>query len=229
MRTRSIVIALTAVATATAVIGVLAVVAVVNPGHGRVPMTPPPSVSAPGPTQPSASAGPGMTDIRGAVVHIEIRHGAAALAEADVTTVALDSDGVLAPPRGRAGVYYSPTEWSTLPGNLDRYRGIIVGHDVTGTGAKDVFYDLGRVRAGDLVTLTYRLDGGGTATAEFEAIADARSAPKTDVIHSPAYRYLWQAADPPGRRLSILSCDLATADPGRHSRNNWIVDADRIR
>ena len=159
--------------------------------------------------------------------HVTVRHGDSTLIDTDVVPVTIDSDDVLTPPSGEAGVYYSSADWNTIPGNLDTYRGIIVGHDVTGSGAKDVFFDLGQVRKGDRITLTYAADSTPRTTT-FEVLGDATSAPKSDVIHAEQYQYLWSPMSQPGRYLSLLSCDLSQAEPGQHSRNNWIVDAVRI-
>lgn len=222
-----------------------AVFIIYNPGHGEVPMTNAPSAAStpsPAPTvaSPTPSASPSPTpvetpqtgDIDGIPVHIEIRHGAEALVNTDIVPIALDDDGKLVPPAGQAGVYYSQSDWNTIPGNLDKYRGIVAGHDVDGLGRPDVFFRLGEVKKGDVVVLTYRLNAtGDLVTAEFAVAADAVSAPKMDVVNSEveAYRHIWQPASEPGRYLTVLSCDLATANPGQHALNNWVVDAIRTK
>ena len=226
-----------------ALLGVFVVILILlSPGYGDVPMnsapsassapsTPPTQASSPMPSvtsTPSPTVAP-LNDIAGLPVHITIRQGATVLVDTEITTITLDSSGMLVPPAGKAGVYYSPRDWSTIPGNLDTYRGIIAGHDVTGMGAKDVFYNLGLVKKGDVVTLTYRLKSGDLMTAEFAVTADAKSAPKIDVVHAAAYQYLWKPMSESDRYLSILSCDLSQAQPGQHSRNNWIVDTVRTK
>ncbi len=234
MNHRTIATVLTTIALATAAAGVLGIVVLATPGRGDVPMTSAPSRhSALSPTPvPTGSAPPAaealpLSDVASLPVHVTVRHGDMTLIDTDVVPITIDRDGVLTPPSGDAGVYFSPQDWNTIPGNLDAYRGIIAGHDVTGSGTKDVFYDLGQVRKGDRIVLTYAPDSE-TATAVFEVVADAVSAPKTDVIHSEQYQYLWQPMSLPGRYMSLLSCDLSQAEPGQHSRNNWIVDAVRI-
>lgn len=228
------------IAGASLVGAIIVIWAFFHPGYGDVPMTPAPTESpsqAPSvtptlPTTPSPSPTPtipAMENIDGMPVHIRITHGSTALVDTAIVVTLLDGNGMLVPPAGQAGVYYSPEQWSTLPGNLDTYRGIIVGHNVTGSGVKDVFYDLGQVKQGDVVTITYQLNAGGVMTAEFVVTADAHSAPKTDVIQAPEYQYLWQPTSEPGRYLSIFSCDLSQAEPGQHSRNNWIVDTIRTK
>lgn len=224
------------------VVGTVAVNALLNPGAGEVPMTSAPSVSpsptpslvspSPLPSSPPVETPPPMSQIDGIPVHIEIRHGDDVLVNTDIVPITLEGDGKLVPPAGQAGVYYSKSDWNTIPGNLDVYRGIVAGHNVDGLGGPDVFFRLGEVKKGDVITLTYQLNGGaGMMTAEFTASADAVSAPKLDVVNSQveAYRHIWQPADTPGRYLTVLSCDLATANPGQHALNNWVVDAIRTK
>lgn len=230
MKSKKIVIALMVIALMTAAAGILGAVVLSIPGRGDVPMSRPSAAelsSTSGATTSPAPSAP-LSDIAGMPIHITVRHGNEVLIDASIVPITLDADGVLAPPPGEAGVYYSRSDWNTIPGNLDRYRGIIAGHDVTGNGTKDVFYNLGAVREGDAISLIYSLDAGGTATAGFVATADAASVPKSDVVHASEYQYLWQSMKEPGRLLSILSCDLSQADPGQHSRNNWVVDAVRV-
>lgn len=229
MKKKTAAIVLTVIAAVTATAGILGAVVLATPGRGDVPMSRPSGMptSVPVSTEKSTATPPRMADIAGIPTHITILHGNEPLVDAAVVPIALDYQGILAPPPGQAGVYFSQADWNTIPGNLDRYRGIIAGHDVTGSGAKDVFYNLGEVKQGDQILLTYQLDAGGVATAVFEASADAVSAQKSDVIHADAYRYLWQPKAEAGRYLSIFSCDLSQADPGQHSRNNWVVDAVR--
>ena len=208
-----------------------------NPGSGEVPMTSAPTTSPSSTPTPSATptpveTTPVMADIDGIPMHVEIRHEADVLVNTDIVPITLEGDGKLVPPAGQAGVYYSRSDWNTIPGNLDTYRGIVAGHNVDGFGNPDVFFRLGEVRKGDVVILTYRLNTtGDLVTAEFTAVGDAVSAPKMDVVNSEveAYRHIWQPASEPGRYLTVLSCDLATANPGQHAINNWVVDATRTK
>lgn len=226
------------------VFGALCLNAYLNPGSGEVPMTnaptmspsPTPSLATPTPSEtPSpipTETTPPVADIDGIPVHIEIRHGADTLVNTDIVPITLEGDGKLVPPAGQAGVYYSQSDWNTIPGNLDAYRGIVAGHDVDGFGRPDVFFRLGEVKKDDVIVLTYRLNGtDNLVTAEFTVAADAVSAPKMDVVNSEveAYRHIWQPASEPGRYLTVLSCDLATANPGQHATNNWVVDAVRTK
>lgn len=170
---------------------------------------------------------PPMADIDGIPVHIEILRGAnVVVGGVDIVPIVREADGRLVPPDGQAGVYYSQSEWNMIPGNLGTHRGIIAGHNTEG-----VFLQLANVKKGDSIVLTYQLNGIGTlATAEFTVLADAVSAPK-DVTVDPngEFGYIWQAAGEPGRLLTVFTCDLATAEPGEHAKNNWVVNATRTK
>lgn len=226
MRKKTIAITLAFIAAATATLGVASAILLANPGRGNVPMSRPTVSPIPASSLPEKPGA--MADVAGMPVHITVQHGDQISIDTAVVPITLDSEGMLAPPPGVAGVYFSQADWNTIPGDLDRYRGIITGHDVTGGGAKDVFYNLGSVKKGDQIALTYQLDTGGTRTATFKVTADAASVPKADVIRAADYQYLWQPSDEPGRYLSLLSCDLAQAEFGQHSRNNWVVDSVRV-
>ena len=231
-------------------VAVYALTGYFNPGSGEVPMTQAPvassSPTSPPTPRPTPSATPSIApseepieqepaalqDIDGIPVHIEIRQGNGVLVNADIVPISLESDGKLVPPSGLAGVYYSQQDWNTIPGNLDTYRGIVAGHNIFGSGAPDVFFNLGQVKEGDVIILTYKLNATGEyVTAEFTAAANAVSAPKADVVNSDveAYRHIWQPAAEAGRYLTVLSCDLATANPGEYALNNWVVDAVRTK
>ncbi|GAB6859768.1 class F sortase [Microbacterium xylanilyticum] len=213
-------------------------------GVGAVPMKPAPQVSAsassgssgpllapptasPSPVPAAADPAP-LQDIDGSPVHIAVLDQGVPLIDADVDLIQLNGDGWLNPDPGLAG-WYGPPQWQTVPGNLSGYRAVIVGHNVTGEGMKDVFFDLGRVRAGDSVVITYALRTGGLATARFAVGADAVSAPKQDVVAqaTTAYRWVWQS-DGPQRTLALFSCDLDAPHVDGHSVDNWIVTATRV-
>lgn len=220
--------------------GAAVVLAGATNGVGAVPMKPAPQA---GPTTsatprplfpaarptPSASPAPApLQNIAGIPVHIAVLQQRAPLIDADVNQIQLDGDGFLNPDPGLAG-WYGPPQWTTTPGDLSDYRGIIVGHNVTGIGTKDVFFDLGQVRAGDAVILTYALQAGGYATAEFRVTQDAQAVPKQDVVSqaTTTYKWVWQS-DAPERALSLFSCDLDAPHVDGHSVDNWIVSAVRV-
>ncbi|MFB7843884.1 class F sortase [Microbacterium sp. NPDC056052] len=196
-----------------------------SPASSTLPVAPVAPAPSPGSTTPTAAP---LQDIAGTPVHVTVLQEGARLIDADVNRIQLDEDGWLSPDQGLAG-WYGPPQWETVPGNLSAYRGIIVGHNVTGYGTKDVFYDLGQVRAGDSVVVTYALQAGGYATAGFAATQDAQSAPKQDVVEQAAttYRWVWQV-DAPERSLALFSCDLDAPHIDGHSVDNWIVTAVRV-
>lgn len=203
-------------------------------GYGTVPMPSASLSSTSSPSTPSTSLAPSadaspLADIAGTPVHITIANESGSLVDADITPIQLDGDGMLVPPAGLAGWYGSP-QWSTTPGNLSTYRGIIAGHDIMSSGAKDVFYNLGQAKAHDTVTITYRLTDGSLVAAEFTVTADARAVSKVDVITEAetTYRWVWQS-DTPTRTVSIFSCDLSAPQVDGHSTNNWVVQAKRVR
>lgn len=208
-------------------------------GIGPVPMKPAPQASVsspvpaltPGPGSPASSTPPPpapLQDIDGTPVHITVRHQGVPLIDADIDLIQLNDDGWLNPDPGLAG-WYGPPQWQTVPGNLSGYRAVIAGHNVTGEGMKDVFFDLGRVKAGDSVVITYALRAGGLAAAQFDVAADAVSVPKQDVVAqaTTAYRWVWQT-DGPERTLALFSCDLDAPHVDGHSVDNWIVTATRV-
>lgn len=206
-------------------------------GFGPVPMKPAPAVTAPAASTPllAPTAAPGtaptpapLQDIDGTPVHITVRNQSGPLIDADVNLIQLNDDGWLDPDPGLAG-WYGPPQWQTVPGNASGYRAVIAGHNVTGAGAKDVFFDLGRVKAGDSVVITYALRLGGLTTAQFAVTGDAVTAPKQDVVAEAdtAYRWVWRT-DEPQRTLALFSCDLDAPHVDGHSVDNWIVTATRV-
>ncbi|GGK60277.1 class F sortase [Ornithinimicrobium pekingense] len=189
------------------------------------------ATSRPSPTATSAptaaptTAAPTTAPAAGgqAPVHVRITRSAEVLVDAPVGLTRLDERDELNPPRGVVG-WYGPPDWSTVPGELSAYPGVLAGHTTHG-GAPDVFYRLGEVRAGDTVTIRYA-DG---EDAVFQVDADALSVPKNDVTEKADAEYSWVWSLPePGRKVSLFSCDLAQGlDLTGHSVNNWVVQATR--
>lgn len=211
--------------------GVVAVILAIAPrGMGPVPMTSPPAAS-PAPSDPQATAAPmeaeRLENIDGVPVHITVRSQDATLVDAGVVPTQLDHRGWLSPEAGRAG-WYGPPQWQTVPGDLSEYRAVIAGHNVTGTGRKDVFFDLGKARAGDSVLITFALRSGGQATAEFAVDSDAVTAAKGDVISlaESTYRWAWRT-EAPQRTVVLFTCDLDAPHINGHSVDNWVVTATR--
>lgn len=211
-----------------------------GPVRGEVPLTPAPtlagapsaSTTASAPTTASfapsvhAEAAPSPTplpELSGQPVHLEIRQGDDILASAPTPLTQLNRRGELNPEPRTIG-WYGPPEWDTLPGNTSAHPGVFAGH-VTYGGARDVFYRLGEVRAGDEITVTYS-DG---AVARFVADTDAVTAPKDDITTKADTEYAWVwTLTEPGQRISLFSCDPSQGrDLTGHSVNNWVVQATR--
>lgn len=211
-----------------------------GPTRGDVPLTPPPTVAhtptaapvtASSPTPPPASATttstpstPPLRDLTGSPVHLEIRQDDELLVSAPIELTQLNSRGELYPDPKVIG-WYGPPEWNTVPGNESAHPGIFAGH-VTYSGVKDVFFRLGEVRAGDVITVTY--DDG--MQAQFVVDGDALSAPKNDITDKAETEYAWVWSLPePSRRISVFSCDPSQGrDLSGHSLHNWVVQATRI-
>lgn len=157
-------------------------------------------------------------------VQVRITRGAEILVDAPIALTQLNERDELNPPSGVVG-WYGPPQWATVPGELSAYPGVLAGH-TTHSGARDVFYRLGEVRAGDLITIRYA-DG---AEAVFQASMDALSVPKNDVTEKADAEYSWVWRLPePGRTISLFSCDPAQGlDLTGHSVNNWVVQATLI-
>lgn len=212
-----------------------------GPVRGEVPLTPAPtlagapSASTPASTPPTDDAVPSakailaprsrepLPELSGQPVHLEIRQGDDILASAPTPVTQLNGRGELNPEPRMIG-WYGPPQWDTLPGNTSAHPGVFAGH-VTHGGARDVFYRLGEVRAGDEITVTYS-DG---TVATFVADTDALTAPKDDITAKADTEYAWVwTLTEPGQRISLFSCDPSQGkDLTGHSRNNWVVQATR--
>ncbi|KUG56751.1 hypothetical protein AVL62_11425 [Serinicoccus chungangensis] len=186
--------------------------------------TSPPQAPAATPTTTPTPASAGMTaDPQAGPVHVTITRGEEVLVDAPVALTQLNDRDELNPPPGVVG-WYGPPQWSTVPGDLSAYPGVLAGH-TSYDGVRDVFHRLGEVRAGDVVVIRYA-DG---QEASFGVDADARSVPKNEVTEKAATDYAWVwSLDEPGRAVSLFSCDLAQGlDVTGHSLNNWVVQATR--
>ncbi|GAA4868991.1 class F sortase [Serinicoccus chungangensis] len=183
-----------------------------------------PRTSAPAasPTTPPAPATV-TADPQEGPVHVTIARGDEVLVDAPVALTQLDDRDELNPPPGVVG-WYGPPQWSTVPGELSAYPGVLAGH-TSYDGVQDVFSRLGEVRAGDVVLIRYA-DG---QEASFSVDADALSVPKNDVTEKAGTDYAWVwSLEEPGRSVSLFSCDMAQGlDVTGHSLNNWVVQATR--
>lgn len=189
------------------------------------PVPTPRPTSAPAPTTATHTPdAPAEALTQHGPVHVAVTRATDVLVDAPVALTQLNERDELNPPAGVVG-WYGPPDWATVPGELSAYPGVLAGHTTYG-GARDVFYRLGEVRAGDTVTISYA-DG---QEAVFHVDADAVSVPKNDVTEKADAEYSWVWHLPePGRKVSLFSCDLAQGlDLTGHSVNNWVVQATRV-
>ncbi|WP_298751357.1 class F sortase [uncultured Serinicoccus sp.] len=176
------------------------------------------TTTTPTPVQPEMTGDP-----QEGPVHVTIARGEEVLVDAPVALTQLNDRDELDPPPGVVG-WYGPPQWSTVPGDLSTYPGVLAGH-TSYDGVRDVFHRLGEVRAGDVVVIGYA-DG---QEASFHVDADALSVPKNEVTEKAGTDYAWVwSLDEPGRTVSLFSCDLGQGvDVTGHSLNNWVVQATR--
>lgn len=182
--------------------------------------TPTPSATA----EAAPTADPVPAEVEEGPVHVRITRGEEVLVDAPVALTQLNERDELNPPSGVVG-WYGPPDWATVPGELSSYPGVLAGHTTYG-GTRDVFYRLGEVRAGDVVTIRYADD----VEAVFRVDMDALSVPKNDVTEKADAEYAWVWRLPePARTVSLFSCDPAQGlDLTGHSVNNWVVQATRL-
>ena len=160
--------------------------------------------------------------IAAAPVHVEVHQDGERVVGAPVEHTQTDEDGELDPDPQTVGWYGAP-QWSTTPGERSPYAGVLAGH-VVYYGVKDVFWNLGDVRAGAVVVLTY--DDG--TQAAFEVDADAVSVEKEALTQDPANRWAWEPGGDDAK-VTLITCDLV---PGTglagNSFNNWVLQATRV-
>ncbi|WP_298889609.1 class F sortase [uncultured Serinicoccus sp.] len=183
----------------------------------------PEATAAPATATPTPAPAEMTADPQEGPVHVTITRGEMVLVDAPVGLTQLNDRDELNPPPGVVG-WYGPPQWSTVPGDLSTYPGVLAGH-TSYDGVRDVFHRLGEVRAGDVVVIRYA-DG---QEASFDVDADALSVPKNEVTEKAGTDYAWVwSLDEPGRTVSLFSCDLAQGlDVTGHSLNNWVVQATR--
>lgn len=179
--------------------------------------TPQPAQTSPAPAQPAPPE-----QITAEPVHLAVYRDREQIIGAPMAPELTDEDGVLFPERGVAG-WYAPPQWDTTPGELSDHPAVVAAH-VIHSGAKDVFWRLKEVRAGDRAVITYA-DG---TTAEFRMDADPVTVDKDALVQDAAYDWAWQLTEP-GRKLTLITCELM---PGSGfsglSEENWVVQATRV-
>ena len=161
-------------------------------------------------------------EITATPVHVDVHQDGEQIVGAGIDLTQLDEGGDLDPEPQTVG-WYGPPQWGTTPGERSRYAGVLAGH-VVYHGVRDVFWNLGDVRAGAVVVVTY--DDG--TQAAFEADADAVSVEKEALTQDPANRWAWEPGGDDAK-VTLITCDLV---PGTgmagNAFNNWVVQATRV-
>ncbi len=155
-------------------------------------------------------------------MHVDVHQDGEQIVGAGIDLTQLDEGGDLDPEPQTVG-WYGPPQWGTTPGERSPYAGVLAGH-VVYYGVRDVFWNLGDVRAGAVVVVTY--DDG--TQAAFEADADAVSVEKEALTEDPAHRWAWEPGGDDAK-VTLITCDLV---PGTgmagNAFNNWVVQATRV-
>ena len=161
-------------------------------------------------------------EITATPVHVDVHQDGEQIVGAGIDLTQLDEGGDLDPEPQTVG-WYGPPQWGTTPGERSQYAGVLAGH-VVYYGVRDVFWNLGDVRAGAVVVVTY--DDG--TQAAFEADADAVSVEKEALTQDPANRWAWEPGGDDAK-VTLITCDLV---PGTgmagNAFNNWVVQATRV-
>nr|WP_241252016.1 class F sortase [Micrococcus sp. KRD026] len=161
-------------------------------------------------------------EITATPVHVDVHQDGEQIVGAGIDLTQLDEGGDLDPEPQTVG-WYGPPQWGTTPGERSPYAGVLAGH-VVYYGVRDVFWNLGDVRAGAVVVVTY--DDG--TQAAFEADADAVSVEKEALTQDPAHRWAWEPGGDDAK-VTLITCDLV---PGTgmagNAFNNWVVQATRV-
>ncbi|MDY6054618.1 class F sortase [Micrococcus sp.] len=176
----------------------------------------PPTGLLTGPAAPQES-------ITAVPVHVSLTHAGEQIVGAPIVPAQTDGTGELNPQPQTVG-WYGPPQWPTTPGERSRHPGILAGH-VIHSGRKDVFWNLERAEAGDLVVITY--DDG--TQAAFRVDQNAQTVEKQAFTHDQAHRWAWEL-DAPERKVTLITCEL---EPGSGmtglSYSNWVVQATRVQ
>lgn len=195
-----------------------------TPSEEPTPTEEPAPSEEPTPAAAAHLSGPAAPwdEITATPVHVDVHQDGEQIVGAGVDLTQLDEGGDLDPEPQTVG-WYGPPQWGTTPGERSRYAGVLAGH-VVYYGVRDVFWNLGDVRAGAVVVVTY--DDG--TQAAFEADADAVSVEKEALTQDPAHRWAWEPGGDDAK-VTLITCDLV---PGTgmagNAFNNWVVQATRV-
>ena len=195
-----------------------------TPSEEPTPTEEPPPSEEPTSAAAAHLSGPAAPwdEITATPVHVDVHQDGEQIVGAGIDLTQLDEGGDLDPEPQTVG-WYGPPQWGTTPGERSPYAGVLAGH-VVYYGVRDVFWNLGDVRAGAVVVVTY--DDG--TQAAFEADADAVSVEKEALTQDPAHRWAWEPGGDDAK-VTLITCDLV---PGTgmagNAFNNWVVQATRV-
>ena len=195
-----------------------------EPADTPTPSEEPAPAEEPTPAAAAHLSGPAAPwdEITATPVHVDVHQDGEQIVGAGIDLTQLDEGGDLDPEPQTVG-WYGPPQWGTTPGERSPYAGVLAGH-VVYYGVRDVFWNLGDVRAGAVVVVTY--DDG--TQAAFEADADAVSVEKEALTQDPANRWAWEPGGDDAK-VTLITCDLV---PGTgmagNAFNNWVVQATRV-
>ncbi|MCT1760518.1 class F sortase [Micrococcus luteus] len=195
-----------------------------EPAGTPTPSEEPTPTEEPTPAAAAHLSGPAAPwdEITATPVHVDVHQDGEQIVGAGIDLTQLDEGGDLDPEPQTVG-WYGPPQWGTTPGERSQYAGVLAGH-VVYYGVRDVFWNLGDVRAGAVVVVTY--DDG--TQAAFEADADAVSVEKEALTQDPANRWAWEPGGDDAK-VTLITCDLV---PGTgmagNAFNNWVVQATRV-
>ncbi len=130
-----------------------------------------------------------------------------------VNAVGLNPDRTLEVPA--PGPLYDQAAWyrgSPTPGRVG--PSVILGHVDSAANGPSVFYDLGRMRVGDRITVTL-----ADRSARTFAVDAVRQVPKDDFPRLEVY------GDTPGPELRLITCGGAFDSGARSYRDNTVVFA----
>ena len=198
------------------VAGALAVLGLVLGGAGLLGATPPApaaaEAAAPLPTTPpTAAAGPRQQPATGSppasitIPAIDV--------SSPVDSVGLKPDGTLEVPV--PGPAYDHAAWyrgSPTPGRVG--PSVVLGHVDSAANGPSVFYDLGRLRPGDRITVT-----SADRSVRTFAVDAVRSYPKDEFPRLEVY------GDTAGPELRLITCGGDFDDAVRSYRDNTVVFA----
>ncbi|MBC7868770.1 class F sortase [Candidatus Saccharibacteria bacterium] len=143
------------------------------------------------------------------------------LVDTSLVPTVRNAEEELVPPFGKAG-WYAEAGWSKrkpgFPG-----PSVVAGH-ISHRSQPDVFYNLPRVRPGDVVSIKYT--SGDKVSFRVTRAEAVRKDLATDLSGDVA-QSIWQ---PSGNQsvIRLFTCDPETTFVGSHYLGNWVVWANKI-